>query len=267
MTLRTIILAAVVAAAAFSSRAATTAGQVITGYGRLNGSTSLKMTFQVVSPTDYTVQLGNNNNACISEYTEGTVTVPATIYYGGMYYSVTSVSDWAFRLCNKVTSINFADNSVVSSIGEFAFSGCRSLATVDLPPTVKNIGSGAFCGCDLLRNFTVHTATPATLGYTDPFQRANTNCTLHVPYGAAATYKAALTRGVTVWKNWFNVIKEAEPTPDVNVDGEITVADVTAVYDIILGIDNTYNKTADVNGDSEVTVADATIIYNVILGS
>ena len=58
---------------------------------------------------------------------------------------------------------------------------------------------------------------------------------------------------------------------DVNNDNQISVADVTALVNIILGRDNAephlYNHaTADVNGDSTVSVADVTALVNLILG-
>ena len=51
---------------------------------------------------------------------------------------------------------------------------------------------------------------------------------------------------------------------DVNGDGEVTVADVNAIIDMIL----TGNTTAagDVNGDGEVTVADVNEVIDIILG-
>lgn len=58
---------------------------------------------------------------------------------------------------------------------------------------------------------------------------------------------------------------------DVNNDTEITIADVTAMVNIILGKDNEepyeYNhKAADVNGDKAISVADVTALVNKILG-
>lgn len=56
---------------------------------------------------------------------------------------------------------------------------------------------------------------------------------------------------------------------DVNKDGFVTIADVTALVNIILGKDTagTYNHTAaDVNGDSQITIADVTALVNIILG-
>ena len=53
---------------------------------------------------------------------------------------------------------------------------------------------------------------------------------------------------------------------DVNHDGAVTAADITAVYDVMLGNYNGYIITADVNRDGVVTAADITLIYNVMLG-
>ena len=58
---------------------------------------------------------------------------------------------------------------------------------------------------------------------------------------------------------------------DVNKDGSVTIADVTALVNIILGKDNGSNpvydhSAADVNGDSNVTIADVTTLVNKILG-
>jgi len=58
---------------------------------------------------------------------------------------------------------------------------------------------------------------------------------------------------------------------DVNKDGEVTIADVTALVNIILGKDNTEpyqydHGAADVNGDEGITIADVTALVNIILG-
>ena len=53
---------------------------------------------------------------------------------------------------------------------------------------------------------------------------------------------------------------------DVNGDGFVTSADVTAIYDVMLGNDNQFASTADVNGDGYVTSADVTAVYDILLG-
>ncbi len=53
---------------------------------------------------------------------------------------------------------------------------------------------------------------------------------------------------------------------DVTGDGQVTAADITAVYNKMLINDTTYPETAyDVNGDGNVTAADITAIYDVML--
>ena len=52
---------------------------------------------------------------------------------------------------------------------------------------------------------------------------------------------------------------------DVNQDGVVTAADVTALYNTLLGVSNRYLPYSDVNGDGMVTSADLTTIYNYIL--
>ena len=58
---------------------------------------------------------------------------------------------------------------------------------------------------------------------------------------------------------------------DVNGDGNVTIADVTALVNIILGKDDVepykYNHdVADVNDDKHITIADVTALVNIILG-
>ena len=54
---------------------------------------------------------------------------------------------------------------------------------------------------------------------------------------------------------------------DVNQDGSVTAADITALYDSLLGNSIRFLPYSDVNGDGSVTAADITSIYNVILGN
>jgi len=67
-----------------------------------------------------------------------------------------------------------------------------------------------------------------------------------------------------------NVFIKPEPEPeplegDVNGDGEVTIADVNAVIDLILA--GGYEEAADVNGDGEVTIADVNAVIDIILTS
>ena len=60
---------------------------------------------------------------------------------------------------------------------------------------------------------------------------------------------------------------EVPVTGDVNGDGYVTSADVTAIYDVLLGINDSLATAADVNGDGFVTSADVTAVYDIMLGN
>lgn len=53
---------------------------------------------------------------------------------------------------------------------------------------------------------------------------------------------------------------------DVNGDGEVNVADVNMLIDIVLGGEDTSQGRSDVNGDGEVNVADINEVISIILG-
>ena len=54
---------------------------------------------------------------------------------------------------------------------------------------------------------------------------------------------------------------------DVNCDGSVNAADVTALYSFILNGNTNYEATSDVNGDNSINAADVTAVYKIILGN
>ena len=62
--------------------------------------------------------------------------------------SVTSIGDYAFSWCYSLTSVEIPDS--VTSIGDRAFHNCDSLTSVEIPDNVTSIGSYAFCNCSRL---------------------------------------------------------------------------------------------------------------------
>ena len=139
--------------------------------------------------------------------------------------SVTSIGNSAFSNCNNVTNLNvivsdiaaFSNNIVVpyfnkpvrlidvegneitelvipegvTSIGNYAFSNCSSLASVTIPSSVTSIGQEAFQNCSRLSSVTINATTVPSL--------ANTNAlpmVVLVPESAFEDYLAA-----DVWKD------------------------------------------------------------------
>lgn len=60
---------------------------------------------------------------------------------------VTSIGDWAFFDCRKLTSVTIPNS--VTSIGELAFRDCKSLTNITIPNSVTSIGISAFVGSSL----------------------------------------------------------------------------------------------------------------------
>ncbi|MBO7266692.1 MAG: leucine-rich repeat domain-containing protein, partial [Bacteroidaceae bacterium] len=82
----------------------------------------------------------------------GSITIPATVTYGGVTYSVTSIGDDAFCNCN-LTAITIPES--VTSIGDDAFSCCSNLTTINIPKGVTSIANSAFEGCSSLTSITL----------------------------------------------------------------------------------------------------------------
>ena len=89
----------------------------------------------------------------------GSVTIPATVTYGGTTYSVTSIGDHALQNCSGLTSITIPNS--VTSIGNYAFSGCIGLTSINIPNSVTSIGNYAFSGCSGLTNITIPNSVTA----------------------------------------------------------------------------------------------------------
>lgn len=69
-----------------------------------------------------------------------------------------------------------------------------------------------------------------------------------------------------VYTNLFPAANISVPG-DVNGDGVVTAADVTALYDVLLNNDYSHVVNGDQNGDDQITAADITAVYNVLLGN
>ena len=67
--------------------------------------------------------------------------------------SVTSIGDSAFSCCRSLSEIVIP--SSVTSIGDRAFSSCDSLSEIVIPSSVTNIGDWAFSGCDSLSEIVI----------------------------------------------------------------------------------------------------------------
>lgn len=60
-----------------------------------------------------------------------------------------------FNNCKKLRNINISEESRITEIGTFAFSGCESLETFCIPANVSKIGEGPWRGCTSLEKLSL----------------------------------------------------------------------------------------------------------------
>lgn len=195
---------------------------------------------------------------------------------------VTSIPDYAFTRCESLTTLTMAHE--VESVGELAFMGCKKMTTATLGDGVRHIGEKAFNSCSKLQQVTLGCSVDTVEMYsfgscsaltsitsravTPPYMKgvgsftdkAYTGAVVRVPRQSLEAYREAL-----VWKRFSSIVGvdfQALDRADVNGDGEVTVADVNAVIEVMLGGSNAWP--ADVNGDGEVTVADVNAVIDVM---
>ncbi len=131
----------------------------------------------------------------------------------------------------------------MTSIRVHAFEGCSGLKTLIIGDNVTSIGESAFYNCSFLENLVALRERPIIINSSVFEGIPKASCDLHVRQGSKIRYE-----NQDVWKDFLIILEDAEDFADVgggntgsgvygdvNGDGVVTAADVTAVYDILLG--------------------------------
>lgn len=71
------------------------------------------------------------------------------------FVDTTKIGDYAFNVCDWMTSINIPSTLSITSIGNYAFEGCSGLTSVTIPNSVTEIGQYAFSSCYHLTSFEI----------------------------------------------------------------------------------------------------------------
>ena len=103
--------------------------------------------YNITSSTNKTVKVtyrGDYYNSYDNEYT-GSVVIPESVTYNESTYSVTSIGGYAFLGCKRLTSVTIPNS--VTSIGDCAFYSCFGLTSITIPNSVTSIGERAFYSC------------------------------------------------------------------------------------------------------------------------
>ena len=99
------------------------------------------LAYDILSEEDKTCEVAG----CTSRPSPSVVIIPSTVVNNGTTYTVTSIGNWAFSGCSGLTAVEIP--SSVTSIGNSAFEDCNSLTAIEIPNSVTSIGYSAFEDC------------------------------------------------------------------------------------------------------------------------
>ena len=102
---------------------------------------------------------------------------------------MTSIGNYVFSGCSSLTSIEIPNG--VTSIGAAAFENCLNLTSIEIPNGVTSIGGWAFYGCSDLKSLIVQNKRPPISNNNIASQDVYDNCTLYIPEGSENAYYVA----------------------------------------------------------------------------
>lgn len=118
--------------------------------------------YRITSISNHTVEVSYLVLYTGYAMTSGSLSIPSTVTYSGIVYSVTSIGDNAFEFCTSLTSVT-------------------------IPNSVTSIGDRAFYGCTSLIEITSNTSIPPLLGG-NVFYGVNHDIPVYIPCGSALSY-------------------------------------------------------------------------------
>ena len=195
---------------------------------------------------------------------------------GMSYLNTSEVTEmaWMFYGCSGLTSLDLShfNTSKVTSM-DIMFHDCSNLINLDLSSfNTSNVTdmSNMFSYCQSLRAIYVGSgwSTAAVATSNNMFN----NCASLVG-GKGTAYSSTNPKDKTYAhidggpsNPGYFTDKNAGQRGDVNGDGNVTISDVTALIDLLLGGGTINNPAADCNGDSNVTISDVTALIDFLLG-
>ena len=150
------------------------------------------------------------------------VTIPATVTYEGVTYTVTGIANLAFFKCPELIRVIMP--STITSIGNRSFKDCTRLTSITFPENLQSIGVYAFDGCTALTDITCLSEEPPSIDYTTFTESHYQGANLYVPYGSEEAYRFA-----DVWELFSDVFELPIGIKDVkaNDNDNVTIYDLS----------------------------------------
>ena len=196
------------------------------------------------------------------------------------------ISSSSFRDCDNLQTVYLP--STVERINNYVFYNCPSLTDIYFNGTQQqweNVRKGAYWKpaatkehwhCTVTFDANGHGTAPAAqnIEWSNQDKATEPADPTAISFNFLGWYKEAscinpwdfnsvVPGDMTLYAKWEYV---AIPG-DVNGDGSVNSADITALYDYLLDGDQTYHDTSDVDGDGSITAGDITFIYSILLGN
>ena len=172
------------------------------GVGAFEGCTSLQYFDSVMATEDMQFLVKDEHLLAFA---------PANHYYVTIPDNVRIINEGVFKNCTNIRSLLL---SSTRDIGAEAFSGCKSLVTLDLVTTIESLGDEAFSGCANLYNVYSQNSTPPTLGE-DVFDGCSDELKIFVSEAVVGSYTATdwNTYDVRsrVWNKIFYTTTDGQP--------------------------------------------------------
>ena len=159
-----------------------------------------------------------------------------------------------FQDCSNLVSADLTNlNASNAKHFEYIFDGCSSLTSVKVPKSVTNIGSEAFYMCTNLTSVTVLDSVNSIGKW------AFYGCDNLTIYGYDNSFAQSYAADNSIP---FIIVSDDESlTGDTNLDGKISISDVTAIQRHLAESEQFTNRQlalADTNGDGIIDINDAT---------
>ncbi|MBR1788880.1 MAG: dockerin type I repeat-containing protein, partial [Bacteroidaceae bacterium] len=201
------------------------------------------------------------NGFDVRNYTQqsGNVSISNSTFTGGIGLNAGSVTLNGGKLSVATNSKNAV--AIETSDGDITINGGQLDATAT--------GSGniyGLCANGTNRNITLGWTNLADRIFASSYRASGT---VKVADGQALTDGSGHIYTGTLTAEQISAIAGQELVPvlmgDVNGDGTLTIADVTALVNMVLG-KSEFSEVADVNGDGHPSIADVTALVNIVLG-
>ena len=175
--------------------------------------------------------------------------------------SVTTLGTYLFSHCTSLEKVNIPEG--VTTLGNYAFYNCNKMQEITLPASLTNIGTYALSNCSSIEKITSNATTAPALA-SNALRNIPATAALHLPTGAAKSYKAAAG-----WSLFTNIISPCPISLTINDEamGSATLSEETPNYGSSVTVqitpaENHKLKAITVNG-TDVTVDVVDGIYTI----